>query len=156
MRAHAPTPAAVKRSDSRPGGEGQLLYPLVGLDGRSGGELLLADQHGRGDHAEGGDRSTDPERGVEARRERHRHLSPARAADPVCATATDERIAIPSAPPICCDVLIIPDASPASFGLDTGQGRDRDGHECEGHPDRDDQESRQQVDARTSLRPRPG
>ena len=31
----------------------------------------------------------------------------------VCATATDERMANPSAPPICCDVLIRPDARPA-------------------------------------------
>ena len=41
--------------------------------------------------------------------------SPERAALSVCETATEERIAIPSAPPICCDVLISPEARPASF-----------------------------------------
>ena len=36
----------------------------------------------------------------------------------VAPTASVERIASPSAPPICCDVLKSPDASPASeFGL---------------------------------------
>src|SRR6185503_6777227 len=40
--------------------------------------------------------------------------SPAFVASVVCATATEERTAIPSAPPICCDVLIRPDATPAS------------------------------------------
>ncbi len=35
---------------------------------------------------------------------------------PVCVNATDAAIATPSAPPICCDVLISPDASPASSG----------------------------------------
>src|SRR6185312_6146267 len=41
--------------------------------------------------------------------------SPAFVASVVCATATDESTAMPSAPPICCDVLISPDARPASF-----------------------------------------
>ena len=35
---------------------------------------------------------------------------------PVCVNATVAAIATPSAPPICCEVLISPDASPASCG----------------------------------------
>ena len=50
---------------------------------------------------------------------------------------------MPSAPPICCDVLMSPDARPASFGLDAREGRDRDRHERERHADRDDQEARE-------------
>ena len=38
-------------------------------------------------------------------------------ASSVVDTATVERIAMPTAPPICCDVLMRPDASPASSGF---------------------------------------
>ena len=41
--------------------------------------------------------------------------SPDAVASFVCAIATAERTAIPRAPPICCEVLIRPEASPASL-----------------------------------------
>ena len=42
---------------------------------------------------------------------------PRATASSVVETAIVERIAIPTAPPICCDVLIRPDARPASSGF---------------------------------------
>ena len=71
---------------------------------------------------------------------------PAATALSVREIAIVERTAMPSAPPICCDVLIRPDASPASLA-DAGERRDRDRDEPERHPERDDQEAGQQVAA---------
>ena len=53
--------------------------------------------------------------------------------------------AIPSAPPICCEVLISPEASPASVGPDPGERGDRDRHEGEPDPEADQEEAGQQV-----------
>ena len=52
---------------------------------------------------------------------------------------------MPSAPPICCDVLISPEARPASFACDARERRDRDRDEREPHAQRDHEEARQQV-----------
>ena len=49
--------------------------------------------------------------------ERDRHRCSRRTASDVVDVATVERIAMPTAPPICCDVLIRPDARPASCGV---------------------------------------
>ena len=59
--------------------------------------------------------------------------------------ATVVRIATPSAPPICWDVLISPDASPASLRLDARERGDRDRDEGEAEPDADQEEAGQQV-----------
>ena len=66
-----------------------------------------------------------------------------------------ESAAMPSAPPICCDVLIRPDARPASCSPDARERGDRDRHEREAEADADEQEARQQVGRRTSRPPRP-
>jgi hypothetical protein len=42
---------------------------------------------------------------------------PVATASVVVVTAIVERIAMPTAPPICCDVLMSPDARPASCGF---------------------------------------
>ena len=42
---------------------------------------------------------------------------PLRTASSVCEVAIVESAAMPSAPPICCEVLIRPEASPASAGF---------------------------------------
>ena len=70
--------------------------------------------------------------------------------------AIADRIAMPSAPPICCEVLIRPDARPASAGLDPGQRGDRDRHEREADADADQQEARQQVAHVAAVRRRSG
>ena len=115
------------------------------LVSRSRRELLLADQDERGEDADRRDARADPERRLEAGGERLRAPRRRPAASVVCAIAIVESTAMPSAPPICCDVLISPDARPASFAVHARERRDRDRHERERHPDRDQQEARQQV-----------
>ena len=75
---------------------------------------------------------------------------PAWTASSVCVVAIVESAAMPSAPPICCVVLIRPEASPASRRLDARERRDRDRHEREAEPEPDQQEPGQQV---TEVRP---
>ena len=70
---------------------------------------------------------------------------PAATASSVCEVAIVDSAAMPSAPPICCDVLISPEASPASAGLHARQRRDRDRHEREADADPDQQEAGQEV-----------
>ena len=56
--------------------------------------------------------------------------------------AIDDSAAIPSAPPICCEVLIRPGSEPCFGGLHAGERRDRDRHEREAEADADEQEAR--------------
>ena len=79
-----------------------------------------------------------------------RHRGPLASSVFVCVNATVAAIATPSAPPICCDVLISPDASPASCVLDAGERGDRHRDERERHADADQQVARQQVRSRSS------
>ena len=76
---------------------------------------------------------------------RTRRSWPALSSVVVCVNATVAAIATPSAPPICCDVLISPDARPASWGCDAGERRDRHRDERERHADADEQVAGQQV-----------
>ena len=59
--------------------------------------------------------------------------------------ATDDSTASPSAPPTCCAVLSRPDASPASSCVDARDRRDRQRHERQAEPDRDDHRRHQHV-----------
>ncbi len=59
--------------------------------------------------------------------------------------ATVARIARPSAPPTCWEVLIRPEASPASCGRGAGDRGDRHGHEREPEPDRGEQRRAEHV-----------
>ena len=54
----------------------------------------------------------------------------------VRSAASVDRIARPSAPPTCCDVLNRPEARPASSRLDVGRGDQRDRHERVAHAER--------------------
>ena len=70
----------------------------------------------------------------------------------MCVNATDAAIATPSAPPICCDVLMSPDASPASLRLDAGERCDRHRDERERHADAHQQVAGQQVRRERAVR----
>jgi hypothetical protein len=69
---------------------------------------------------------------------------PEASASSVCVLAIVESAAIPSAPPICCEVLISPRRAGLG-GLHAGQRGDRDRHEREADAEADQQEARQQV-----------
>ena len=62
----------------------------------------------------------------------------------VADTAIVERTATPSAPPICCVVVISPDATPASFVGDAGHCADGYRHEREAEANASQEESGQQ------------
>ena len=81
--------------------------------GSSRDEISVSDEHGAEDREAGADH----ERELEALGQRARHAA-ARAliSASVRELAIEARIARPSAPPTCCDVLISPDARPASCG----------------------------------------
>ena len=70
---------------------------------------------------------------------------PPASASAVAVVAMVESAAMPSAPPICWDVLISPDARPGLRRLDARERRDRDRHEREADAERDEQEAGQQV-----------
>ena len=81
--------------------------------------------------------------------------SPAFAASFVWAIATDESTAMPSAPPICCDVLISPEARPASFASIPASAAIEIETNENAMPERDDQEARAAGRRGTSRRRRP-
>ena len=80
-------------------------------------QVTPADEEDRDEQTDQPDGRPRPERGLEAVRQRNRQLPcRRRAASSVVDTAIVERIAMPTAPPICCEVFINPDARPASCG----------------------------------------
>ena len=66
-----------------------------------------------------------------------------------------ESAAMPSAPPICCDVLIRPDASPASAACTPASAAIEIGTNEKPMPIADQQEARAAGRRGTSRRPRP-
>ena len=119
----------------RPAHPDVWLDRFCGLERRRGSEVALADEEERHDHADEGDRRAGPERVLEPVGERIGTGVPDATASLVVDVAIVERIAIPTAPPICCDVLIRPDARPASCCARPGERRDRERDEGERHPE---------------------
>ena len=115
------TPSGQRRQERRrargslPASGGRLERRLC--DGASCSQVATANHEDRDEHAGERDRRAGPEGVDEAVRERDGHRRPSATASSVVATAIVERSAIPTAPPICCEVLIRPDARPASCGF---------------------------------------
>ena len=81
-------------------------------------QVATADEEDRHEQAGERDRRARPERRREPVGQGDRRLRSRRErVDPSCDTAIVVRIAIPTAPPICCDVLMRPEARPASCGF---------------------------------------
>ena len=79
-------------------------------------ELVTPDEGEGGDDPDTRDDGAGDERVGESVDQCAGHCRSADTASPVRVVAMVESAAIPSAPPICCDVLMRPDASPASAG----------------------------------------
>ena len=85
------------------------------------------------------------ERGREAVDERVRHAVPAATALSVRDVAIVDSAAMPSAPPICCEVLNRPDARPASAGWTPARAAIEIGTNEKPIPSPDQQEAGQEV-----------
>ena len=115
------------------GGRGLGLVALV-----ERGDIAAAQERGGDGHADQQQPGAGDEADVVAGDERARRLAArsARGRAPrgrsvVRFAANVERIASPSAPPICCDVLNRPEARPASRCVDVRRGDQRQRHERE-------------------------